>query len=83
MMKIAVLKLSFKIIKIYSLITEVYKITKGQAQAVNKNLFIFWKNIHNIRMFQIITNENKNSVRYQVQTLCYRTPYLWARLPEE
>ena len=64
MMKIAVLKLTFKIIKIYSLITEVYKITKGQAQAIIKNLFIFWNNIHNIRMSQIITNENENSVRY-------------------
>ena len=83
MMKIAVLKLSFKIIKIYSLITEVYKITKGQAQAIIKNLFIFWKNIHNMRMFQIITNENENSVRYRAQTLCYRAPYLWASLPEE
>ena len=48
-----------------------------------KNLFIFRENIHNIRNFQIIANENKNTVRYGFETICYRTPYLWASLPEE
>ena len=48
-----------------------------------KNLFIFRENIHNIRNFQIIANENKNTMRYGLETICYRTPYLWASLPEE
>ena len=65
------------------LMTEVYKIIKGEAPAIMKNLFIFRENIHNIRNFQIIANETKNTVRYGLDTICYRTPYLWASLPEE
>ena len=63
--------------------TEVYKIIKGEAPTIMKNLFIFRENIHNIRNFQIIANETKNTVRYGLDTICYRTPYLWANLPEE
>ena len=63
------------------LMTEVYKIIKGEAPAIMKNLFIFREN--NIRNLQIIANENKNKVRYGMETICYRTPYLWASLPEE
>ena len=91
MMKIAVLKLCFinnKDITVHQrnlqiLMTEVYKIIKGEAPAIMKNLFIFRENIHNVRNFQIIANENKNTVRYGMETICYRTPYLWASLSEE
>ena len=65
------------------LMTEVYKIIKGEAPAIIKNLFIFQENIHNSRSFQIIANEGKNTVRYGMETICYRSPYLWASLPEE
>ena len=65
------------------LMTEVYKIIKGEAPAIMKNSFIFRENIHNIRNFQFIANENKNTVRYGLDTMCYRTPSLWASLPEE
>ena len=65
------------------LMTEIYKIVKGEAPAILKNFFIFWKSIHNIRNFQIINNHNKNAMRYGLETICYRTPYLWAILPEE
>ena len=65
------------------LMTEVYKIVKGEAPTTWKNLFIFPENIHNIRNFQIIANENQNTVRYGFETISYRTPYLWASLPEE
>ena len=54
---------------------EVYKIIQGEVPTVKKNLFIFWKNIHNIRNFQIIANKNKNTVRYGSETKCYRAPY--------
>ena len=30
------------------LMTEAYKIVKGEALAIMKNVFIFWENIHNI-----------------------------------
>ena len=59
------------------------EVIKGEAPAIMKNLFIFRENIHNIRNFQIIANENKNRVRYGLDTICYRTPYLRASLPEQ
>ena len=57
--------------------TEIYKTIKEKALAILKNLFIFQENIHNIRNFQIIANENKNTVRYGLETVCYKTPYWW------
>ena len=39
--------------------TEVYKIVKGEAPAIMKNLFIFQEDNHYIRNFQIIANEKK------------------------
>ena len=65
------------------LMTEVYKTVKWEAPAIMKNLFIFREGIHDIRNFQIITNENKNAVRDGLETICFRTPYLYASLPEE
>ena len=65
------------------LMAEVYKIVKGESLTIMKNLFSFWENIHNIINFQIIANENKNKMRCGFETICYRTPYLWATLPEE
>ena len=93
MIKIAVLKLCSKRYHSTSNITvhqrnlqvlmaEVYKIVNGEAPAIMKNLFIFRENIHNIKNFEIIANENKNTVRYGLETICYRTPYLWASLPK-
>ena len=52
------------------LMTEVYEIVKGEAPAILKNLVIFQENIHNIRNFQIIANENKSTVRYGFETIC-------------
>ena len=63
--------------------TEVYKTIKEGAAAIMKNVFFFRENIRNIRNFQIIANENKNTVRYGLENICYRTTYLWASSPEE
>ena len=65
------------------LMTEVYKIFKGEAPAIMKNLFIFRENTHTIRNFQTATNKNKNTVRYGLKSIYYRTLYLWASLSEE
>ena len=65
------------------LMIEVYKIVKVEAPDITKNLIIFRENILNIRNFQIIANKNKNTVKYELETICYRTPYLWASLPQE
>ena len=91
-MKITALKLFFKIIKISQsihqrnlqiLMAEVYKIIKGEAPAIMTNLSIFWENILNIRNFSIIADKNKNTVRYGLEIICYKTPYLWASPPGE
>ena len=91
-MKIAALKFFFKIIKISQsihqrnlqiLMAEVYKIIKGEAPAIMTNLSIFWKNILNIRNFSIIADKNKNTVRYGLEIISYKTPYLWASPPGE
>ena len=91
-MKITALKLLFKIIKISQsihqrnlqiLMAEVYKIIKGEAPAIMTNLSIFWENILNIRNFSIIADKNKNTVRYGLEIICYKTPYLWASPPGE
>ena len=63
--------------------TEIYEIVEGQAPAIMKKLIYFSERIHNIRNFQIIVNENKNTVKYSLETICYRAAYLWASLPEE
>ena len=60
-----------------NLITEVYNIVKGEAPAIMKNSLIFRKNSHSIRSFQIIANEKKTTVGYELETISYRTPYLW------
>ena len=58
------------------LMIEVYKIFKREALAIMKKLYIFRENVHNIRNFEIIANENKNTGRYGLETICYRTSYL-------
>ena len=54
--------------------TDGYKNAKGEAMAIMKNFFIFRENIHDIRNFQMIANDSKNTVRYGLETTCYRTP---------
>ena len=46
------------------LMSQVYKIVKGEAPAIMKNLFIIRENTHNIRNFQVIANEKKDKIRY-------------------
>ena len=65
------------------LMIEVFKIINGYAPPIMDNFFIFRENTHNLRNFQIILNENKKTVRYGSETISYRTPLLWANLPEK
>ena len=60
--------------------TKVFKIINGYTPPITDNFFIFGENLRN---FQIILNENKKTVRYGSETISYRTPLLWANLPEE
>ena len=65
------------------LMIEVFKKINGYAPPIMDNFFIFRENKRNLRNFQIILNENKKTVRYGSETISYRTPLLWANLPEE
>ena len=48
-----------------------------------EDFFLFRENTHNIRNFQIRSNESKKTVRYGLETVKYRTPLLWANLLEK
>ena len=56
--------------------TKVFKIINGPSPLIMDIFFIFRKNTHNIRNFQIISNENKKAgtVRYSQETIKFRTP---------
>ena len=65
------------------LIVEVFKIINGFAPAIIENFLLFRENTHNIWNFQITSDESKKTVRYGLETVKYRTPFLKANLPEK
>ena len=48
-----------------------------------EHFFILRENTHNVRNFQEISNENRKTVKYGIETISNRTPFLWANLPNE
>ena len=69
--------------KFANLMTEVCKIVNGIAPSITDSLFNFRASIHNIRNFQEIFTENRKTVKYGIETLTYRAPFLWANLQSE
>ena len=65
------------------LMTETFKIIKGISRPIMENFFILRENAHNVRNFQEISNENRKTVKYGIETISNRTPFLWANLPNE
>ena len=47
-----------------ALMTKIFKIINGFSPSIMDDFFMFHKNTFNIRSFQIISNENKKTVRY-------------------
>ena len=41
------------------------------------------ENTYNMRNFQEISNENRKTVKYGIETIPNRTPFLWANLLSE
>ena len=64
--------------KLQVLMTEVHKLVKSEVPtARHKTLTSFSRKRLRYRNFQVIANENKNIVRYESETTCYRTPHFW------
>ena len=47
------------------------------------SLFTFRLNQHNLRNFQELSTEKRNTVNYGLETVTYRAPIIWAKLPSE
>ena len=65
------------------LMTEIYKIVNGIAPPIMNSLFMFRLNQHNLRNFQELSTEKRNTVNYVLETVKYRAPIIWAKLPSE
>ena len=65
------------------LMTEIYKIVNGIAPPIMNSLLTFRLNQHNLRNFQELSIEKRNTVNYGFETVTYRAPIIWAKLPSE
>ena len=65
------------------LMTKIYKIVNGIAAPIMNFLFTFRLNQHNLRNFQELSTEKRNTANYGLETVTYRAPILWAKLPSE
>ena len=65
------------------LMTETYKIVDSVSQPTMENLFILRENKHNLRNFQEIFDESRKTLRYGLEAILNRTPFLWHNLSNE
>ena len=63
--------------------TESYKIVNSVSPPITKIFFILRENTHNVRNFQEIFDQNRKTVKYGIETISNKTPFLWANLPNE
>ena len=65
------------------LMTELYKFKNNYAPPIMHHLFQFRENTFNLWNFgELATHSNKTS-NYALETVGYRPPFLWAKLPSE
>ena len=62
---------------------EIYKIINNIDQSIMTSLFLFLENVHNIQNFQILSNSTKKTVRYNLEIVSYRSPFLWENLSQD
>ena len=43
---------------------EVYKMLNGYFPPAMENVFVFQENVHNVRIFQVISNKNIHTMMY-------------------
>ena len=51
----------------------------GIAPPIMNSLFTFHLNQHNLRNFQEISTEKRNTVNYGLEIVTYRAPIIWAK----
>ena len=66
-----------------TLIIELYKTIHQIVPLIINSLFVCLENTHNIRNYQILSNNVRKTVRYGLETIWYRSTFLWANLPQE
>ena len=64
------------------LMTEVFKIKNGLAPPIMDSALRKRENIYNIRNFQEFETEQKRTVNYGIESFSYRSPQIWATLPD-
>ena len=65
------------------LMTEIYKIANNYAPPIMHHLFQFCENTFNLRNFRELATHNKKTSNYGSETVSYRAPFLWTKLPSE
>ena len=59
------------------LMTEIYKIINGITPPIMNSLFTLSLNQHNLRNFQEVSTEKRNTVNYGLEAVTYRASTLW------
>ena len=62
---------------------EIYKIVNGIVPPIMNSLLTFRLNQLNLRTFQELSTEKRNTVNYGLKTVTYRAFIVWAKLPSE
>ena len=62
---------------------EIFKIVNGVAPPITKSLFAFRSNEYSIRSFQVLSTEFRRTVNNEIETITYRAPSLWVKLPSD
>ena len=62
---------------------ETYKIINGISPPIMEKKFILQESTHNVRNFLEISNKNRKTKKYRIETISNRAPFLYANLPNE
>ena len=65
------------------LMMDIYKLKNNYAPPIMHHLFQFRKNTSSLRNFREFATYNKKTSNYALETVSYRAPFLWAKLPSE
>ena len=60
-----------------TLMIELYKIIRQIAPPIMNSLFVFREKTHNIRNYQILSNNVRKTVRYGLETKLYKFLLFW------